>query len=207
MFKLKLNKLGKAALIAAAGIVAWRYFRDRNTAVTLSGDGIKLDVDPIANNAADQSNNANTTIAKNVSILDIIEEMHKIVNRTSWQTKKVAAELKKPTQYDSLVNLFNYLLTNFKYKNDQWGLEQLREPARAFKDRKQGIDCDCFSILIASILKNWNIPYYFRAACYQRENGLVHVYPVAKLNGKKIALDVVSKQFNYQKPYLYAVDV
>lgn len=206
MLQLRLNKLAKATLITTAAIIAWNYFRNRNAAVTLAGNTIQLNIDPIAN-AATSPNNYNTTIAKNVSILDILGEMHKIVKRTLWQTKTVAKELKQPTQYQSLQNLFYYLINNFKYKNDQWGLEQLREPARAFKDRQQGIDCDCFSILIASILKHWNIPCFFRATCYKQEKGLVHVYPVAKINNQNIALDVVSKQFNYQKPYLYAVDV
>lgn len=198
MMKLTLNKLTKAVLIGLGGVVAWNYLKDKPTDVRLSGDGLSVAFDPIAE-AVPESNNNDVTITHNASIKTIMQEMYKIVDRTLWQTEEVAKRLRRPTEFESVVNLFIYLLTHFKYKNDEWGFEQLREPIRSFKDRHSGIDCDCFSILIGSVLRHWGIRFFFRAVCYKRVRCLAHVYPVAVINNNEVPLDVVSRRFAYEK--------
>lgn len=206
MLKLTLNNKAKLLAIAIGGFIAWKYLRKRQASISLSGKDLDVELAPLP---VDQppAQGKDLLVHPNPSIQDTITTMHAIVRGTLYQTKSLAKQLYSADRRQALMNLFKYIVDNFKYKNDELGLEQLREPARSLKDRKTGVDCDCFSILIASVLTNWNIPFVFRVVAYKEEKGLSHVYPMAILDNEAVALDVVSRKFNYQKEYLYKIDV
>lgn len=87
----------------------------------------------------------------------------------------------------------------------------MRSPARAWHDRHNvdpqtgepmGIDCDCMTLFICSVLYNLEIKnVYFRIAKYE-EAYWEHIYPIIKLpNGKQITIDCVLHKFNQEAKY------
>ncbi|HAA21848.1 MAG TPA: hypothetical protein DCP28_24915, partial [Cytophagales bacterium] len=55
------------------------------------------------------------------------------------------------TKLETANNIWTFCYTHFQYKEDRKDREELRTPARAWHDRKSGIDCDCFSILVLAL--------------------------------------------------------
>jgi len=99
--------------------------------------------------------------------------------------------------------------------------EELREPSATWRDgqilarqypaitRKDGVqygvDCDCYSIFIGSILKELNIQFNIKMTSYFDtlgfDNGFQHVYIIVPYdNGNYITVDPVVHAFNYEKP-------
>lgn len=142
------------------------------------------------------------TIIRNGSVKDTVSEMKKIIRDYSWQTKKIAPKLKGKDVYDTCQNIWNFLYTHIKYKEDDEGQEQLRTPARSFAQRRtRGIDCDDFSIFCGCLLYNLRIPFYIRIARYSGKDYFQHVYPVVPLTHKAyITIDAVLDKYDAEKP-------
>lgn len=117
-------------------------------------------------------------VVANGSVYRTLQEMEKVVKATLPQTKKLAKELKRSNLQDTLKSVFDFANDYFAYKMDDAGVEQIRTPARAIKDRFIGIDCDCFTVLISSILYNLNIRHKYRMTKYKRGSNYQHVYVV-----------------------------
>lgn len=137
---------------------------------------------------------------------DTLRKMSEIARKYSYQTKKIAAHLKASSLKQSLNNLWEFLYNHVQYKLDNPNREQLRTPLRTWKDRARGVDCDCYSIFISSVLHNWGIPHAFRMAAYSAD--FQHVYVVVPVDGKKSSLennyytvDPVVDHFNYEVPF------
>ena len=128
--------------------------------------------------------------------------MKKVVWKYLSDTKKIAAYLKSKTVGDTCQNIWNFLYNHIKYKLDKRGLEQLRRPCRSWTERSTGIDCDCFSIFVSSILTNLQIPHKFRITKYDSDV-YQHVYVIVpKENGQgEYIIDCVISRFNYEKPF------
>ena len=128
--------------------------------------------------------------------------MEEIVLSTLDQTKAIAQVLKGNDTYSTASNIWKFAYHYIQYKEDENGKEQLREPNRSWADRESGIDCDCYSILISSILTNLGIDHKYRITKYNGNDYYQHVYVVIKQkNGKEIIIDPVVNSFDYQKPY------
>jgi hypothetical protein len=146
---------------------------------------------------------ADTTTEKTVN------QMHKIARRYRGQTEKIADVLYHPTLSRRLRNLWNFLYNHVQFREDDEQAEQLRTPLRTWADRQQGVDCDCYSIFIGSVLHNWKDPFAFRRVDFGE--GWQHVYVVVPkkrdlhaLRGSRTAyyaLDPVVDRFNYEKPF------
>lgn len=140
-----------------------------------------------------------------------VRDTIKIIERVVWtfiaDTKKLATLLKQPTVEATLEAIWNFLYENIQYKLDQPGLEQLRRPARSWKDRISGIDCDCFSIFCSSILTNLQIPHKLRITKYSKPHWQ-HIYVIVdKPEGKGYwTVDAVLGKFNYEKPFTQKMD-
>lgn len=143
---------------------------------------------------------ANKTIRKNADVTHTVAFIPKVVNETLFQTKQIAQRLKGNNTYETCSNIWHFVYQHIAYKKDQEGYEQIRSPARAWHDRKSGVDCDCYSVFISSILSNLQIPHILRITKYQRDY-FQHIYPVVVLNGKEIPIDCVTDQFDYEVPY------
>ena len=133
---------------------------------------------------------------------ETVDLMKKVVWKYINDTKQIASYLKGSTLRQTCENIWNFLYHHVQYKLDKKGLEQLRRPNRSWADRKTGIDCDCFSIFVSSILTNLKIPHRFRITKYNRDV-YQHVYVVVPILGtaKYYTIDCVLSQFNYEKPF------
>ena len=136
---------------------------------------------------------------------DTISWMKSIVRRTTSQTSKISKALKGETLEDTCRNIWNFLYHHVQYKRDHQKREQLRQPIRVWTDRKTGVDCDCYSIFISSVLTNLGIPHKFRMAAYKED--YQHVYVIVPKPGKSVAIrsnyyviDPVVNRFNYEVP-------
>ena len=149
---------------------------------------------------------------------DTLNDMAGIIRTTLADTKRVAPALAGSSREQTLRNVWNHVYSHFQYEKDADGIEQMRRPSRSWLDRKfPGIDCDCMSIVIGSLLTNLNIGgFSLRKAEYKEEVGWQHVYVVVpkkesdldSLSGikhldrsKYYVLDCVVDKFNYEVPF------
>ena len=124
----------------------------------------------------------NKTIRKNADVTHTVAFIPKVVNETLDHTKKIAQLLKGTTTYETCSNIWHFVYGHIAYKKDQEGYEQIRSPARTWHDRHKGVDCDCYSVFISSILTNCAIPHILRITKYHRDY-FQHIYPVVVLSG------------------------
>jgi hypothetical protein len=135
-----------------------------------------------------------------------VDETIELMKSVAWKykddTSGLAPQLKGDSHKETCENIWNFLYNHIQYRLDKRGLEQLRRPARSWQERKEGIDCDCFSIFVSTILLNLNIPHTFRITKYDQDSWQ-HVYVVAPIprSGSYYTIDCVLSQFNYEKPY------
>lgn len=131
----------------------------------------------------------------------VVASMNEIVCETSWQTSQISQVLLRESNgetRDVLHRIWTFVRTHFKYEVEDG--ELLREPARAWAERKG--DCDCFSIFTASILINLGIPFFFRITKYSSDAEWQHVYVIAKdEDGRQIIVDCCLNLFDAEKPY------
>ncbi|HCS20163.1 MAG TPA: hypothetical protein DIW47_06310 [Bacteroidetes bacterium] len=144
-------------------------------------------------------------IIKDGNVHDTVDLMKRVVWKYLGDTKKIAGVLKSSSTMQTCRNIWEFLYHHIQYKLDKQGTEELRRPARSWKERVRGIDCDCFSIFTSSILTNLKIPHSFRITKYE-EDQYQHVYVVVPHAGKTILIDPVLSLFNYEKPFTQKKD-
>lgn len=143
------------------------------------------------------------TLSRDMIVEETADSMERIIKDTTWQTAKIAPLFRGRNIKDTCRNIWNFVYQHIQYKLDAPGKEELREPARAWADRKTGVDCDCYTIFISTILRNLNIKHIFRIAAYNGKYDYQHVYPVAyDESGREIIIDCVLDQFNREEPYI-----
>lgn len=86
------------------------------------------------------------------------------------QLQKVAPLLLGNTLAETVRNIYLFEYQNFQYKLDGQ-LQQLYTPARAWSNRKIGIDCKSYSVIASAILLNLGIPHAFRMV---KQTGVVN---------------------------------
>ncbi|MBU0487426.1 MAG: hypothetical protein KKD31_05685 [Bacteroidetes bacterium] len=145
-------------------------------------------------------NERDRVIIRNGDVEDTVELMKKVVWKYLSDTRQIAQHLKQRTTEETCRLIWDFLHNHIQYKLDKQGLEQLRRPARSWSDRNTGIDCDCFSIFISSILTNLHIPHKFRITKYDKDV-YQHVYVVVPIERGFYVIDPVLSQANYEKPY------
>ncbi len=137
---------------------------------------------------------------KSMEVRKTLELMAEIVQRDKKQTKKLANKLYDSNKSKFAKNIWDFVYNHIQYELDESGIEQLRTPRRTWADRFEGVDCDCMSIFISSILTNKNIPHFFRITKYGRPNWQ-HVYVVVPDGDDEIIIDTVMDSFNSEKEY------
>ena len=146
------------------------------------------------------------TIKKVANLDDTIHLMKEVVATTLKDTQALSEMLAAPTQKQTCSNIWNFCFNHLQYTKDEMGKEQVRRPARTWQDRKQGVDCDCMSVFIGSILTNLDIPFSFRLTKYQ-SNEFEHVYIIAHTDNGVLILDAVVHEFNREVPYSAKKDI
>lgn len=131
---------------------------------------------------------------------DTINAMQRIVSETLSQTKSIAQALRGSSREATARNIWNFLYNHVQYTIDAGGREQLREPLRTWKDRARGVDCDCYSIFISSVLTNLGVPHALRITKYRGD--WQHVYVVVPKSGSSYSsyyiIDPVTDRFNFE---------
>jgi len=141
---------------------------------------------------------------ENGSVDQTVNLMKKVVAAYIGDTKKLAKTLQGSSVRETCRNIWNFAYNHIQYKLDAPYQEQLRTPARSWADRETGIDCDCFSIFVSSILSNLGIPHKFRITKYadsSNPDAWQHVYVVVPDKGTEIIIDCVISKFDFQKPF------
>lgn len=138
-------------------------------------------------------------------VFDTILEMSRIVKKTLADTREIAPVLRGATLEQTCRNLFDFVYHHIQYTLDKPGVEQLRRPLRTWADRAAGVDCDCYSIFLSSILTNLGIDHYFRMTKYRGD--WQHIYVIVpkgkslKGKGSYYTLDCVVDAFDYEVPF------
>jgi hypothetical protein len=132
---------------------------------------------------------------------DTVRFIPQVVRETLFQTAKLAPLLKGSNVYETCKNIWEFVYTHIAYKKDEEGKEQIRSPARGWHDRFHGIDCDCYTVFISSILSNLKIKHKLRITKYSQDH-FQHIYPIVPTTGGNyITVDCVVDRFNYEEPY------
>jgi len=133
---------------------------------------------------------------------DTIEQMAKLAYHYQGDTAGVASALKGKDVETTVRRDWEFAYNHFQYTPDKNGVEQLRRPLRAWADRVAGIDCDCYSILLSTILLNQGIAHKLRKTKYNGGDDYQHIYVVVpKAGGGYYTLDPVTDKFNHEVPY------
>ncbi len=141
------------------------------------------------------------TVQKNAGVGDTVAFIPQVVHKTLNHTKGVANVLRGRNDYETCRNIWHFVYNHIAYRKDKDGYEQIRSPARSWHDRRSGVDCDCYTTFISSILTNLGIRHKLRITKYSRDY-FQHIYPIALLpNSKQVILDCVTDKFDYEVPY------
>lgn len=130
-----------------------------------------------------KANRETEVIKTTADVEDTLQLIRRIVPETLDQTEAIAKRLKGKTLEDTCENIWHFVFDYIKYEKDEAGKEQVRSPARTWENRHEGVDCDCMSAFISSILMNLNIAHKQRIAMYDYERGWQHIYPIVPKSG------------------------
>lgn len=161
-----------------------------------------------------------TTIKKSANVEDTMKLIRTALPKTLWQTEKIAKVLKGRTLEETCSNIWHFVYEHIQYKRDEEGVEQVRSPRRAWSVRKTGVDCDCYTVFILSILRSLDIDCLARITKYPKRYPEVprwqHVYPIVPKPGHLedyiderdyyIVIDCVKDRFDDEQPYLECKD-
>lgn len=164
--------------------------------------------------------NRDISIRKEADVEDTMELIQRTVPKTLWQTTKIAERLRGKTLDETCSNIWHFVYEHIQYKRDKEGVEQVRSPRRTWWERHEGVDCDCYTEFISSILLNLGIPHKARITKYPKEPPTIprwqHVYPVVPKDGRLdralddrdsyIVIDCVKDDYDDEQPFLECKD-
>lgn len=154
---------------------------------------------------------ATHTLKADAALSDTLKAMPEIVRKYGWQAKEVAKALKAGDLRQTCRNIWEFCYRHFQYRKDEDRKEQVRTPARAWADRKEGIDCDCFTVLASSILSNLGIRHFMRVAKYPSPDTddppFQHIYVTVPVAGGHITMDPVTDWFDHEVPFSEKIDI
>lgn len=156
------------------------------------------------------------TIKGNASLEDTIRLIQRTVPQTLWHTDKIARKLKGKTLDETCSNVWHFVYGHIQYKRDKDGVEQIRSPRRTWWERKTGVDCDCYTEFILSILLCLRLPCLARITKYPKQPPEIptwqHIYVIVPRNGRSdkgltsrddyIVIDCVKDNYDDEQPFL-----
>ncbi len=145
--------------------------------------------------------------AGKAQLQDTLHLMRKMIKETLEDTKQLSQELKGHSVADTCKHIWNFVYGHIQYKMDAIGIEQVRRPSRTWADRTVGVDCDCYTVFIGSILTNLGIPFSMRVTKYGGKQHFQHVYPIVPVPGGHITIDCVTDSFDHEVPYSEKKDI
>lgn len=138
---------------------------------------------------------------------DTLQLMKRVIAETLQDSQKLAPKLKGNTMTSTCKNIWEFVYTHIQYTMDKTGIEQVRRPSRTWADRMTGVDCDCYTVFIGSILVNLGIPFKMRITKYGGKHHFQHIYPIISHGNSHITMDCVADSFNYEVPYSEKKDI
>ncbi|SFC80986.1 hypothetical protein SAMN05421780_11051 [Flexibacter flexilis DSM 6793] len=152
-----------------------------------------------------------THVKEGLTTSKTVDYMKDIIYRTLYQTERIAPVLQGKNLYETCQNIWTFLFHYVQYQEDKKGVEQVRRPYAMWRDRITGVDCDCYTTFISSVLTNLRIPHYIRrsnnlnAVQIDKKNDYQHIYVVVPDGRKTIIIDPVCHEFNKEYDY-YDID-
>lgn len=144
------------------------------------------------------------TIKRGATVSDTVKFIPQAVQMTRWQTQKLTDQFFRGYDLrETCRRIVDFVYDHINYRKDEDGLEQIRSPRRSWHERLTGVDCDCYTTFISTILTNLRIKHKLRIAKYS-EDHFQHIYPIVPLpQGGYLTLDCVPmpRRFNYEEPY------
>jgi hypothetical protein len=154
------------------------------------------------------------------SVEDTLKLIRTTVPQTLWHTEKIARVLKGRTLNETCRNIWHFVYEHIQYKRDKDGVEQVRSPRRTWWERKSGVDCDCYTEFISSILFNLKLPHKVRITKYPKKPPQIpqwqHIYPVVPKDGSLdrnlanrddyFVIDCVKDEYDSEQHFLEAKD-
>lgn len=116
-----------------------------------------------------------------------------LIPKSVSQTKEAAGKFRNSKNLT--MDIWQWCRKDFVYDEDRLGFEELRLPRQSWEDRKEGIDCEDFVILISGILHNLGVSHTVRMADYG--TGWQHIY----IKVGKITLDPVNASYNQEPAF------
>jgi len=163
----------------------------------------------IADRTIKKSTHQDDVLFQDGDTLDIVSVILHADSLSGEFTERFAPSLRGITDKETTRNVWDFVKTNIRYQRDRTGHERIKSPGKLWAD-KVG-DCKSMSVFVGSIFKNLGIPYLYRFAHYPNPNrpndkDVNHVFVVATIGGKEIAVDPVANRWNYEEPYEHAFD-
>lgn len=136
-------------------------------------------------------------------IIDAITEAHRL---HAPDYSQISAFFKAPTKRETAKRIFNFLKKNVKYVIEPGNRQTVKSPA-AILATGHG-DCKHYALFAGGILQNLGIPFAYRFSSYRIfDKQPQHVFVVVNPGtSNEIWIDPVLREFDYKKPYNYAID-
>ncbi|MEM6771710.1 MAG: transglutaminase-like domain-containing protein [Bacteroidota bacterium] len=149
-----------------------------------------------------------SVIKRSADLSDTLALIPKVVQQTLSDTVKISSVLKGKSTKATCSNIWHFVYRHIPYRRDETGKEQIRRPARSWFERKQrkdgskgGVDCDCYTVFISSVLTNLGIDHTLRVTKNTKDY-FQHIYPIVPTgNGRYLTLDCVVDTFDYEAPF------
>lgn len=107
----------------------------------------------------------------------VLDKIKKIEKESRPQVVRLAAHLYADTEAQAAFNVWHWLKTNIGYSLEDH--EQLRTPARSYKDRTwPKIDCDDYAIFAAALLSNMGYKPVFKVVAFNGKANFQHIYVI-----------------------------
>lgn len=150
-------------------------------------------------------------VSERATLEKTIKLIRDVVEGYRWQVAAEARKLKGRTVRESCRNIWEFCYGHIQYRRDEDGKEQVRSPRRTLRDAKEGVDCDCFTVLVSALLTNMGIGHRLRITSYpDPENpapDFQHIYVVVPHSGGHITIDPVTDRFDCEVPWLNKKDI
>lgn len=136
-------------------------------------------------------------------IIDAILDAHR---RHAQDYSKISSFFNAGSKMQTAKKIYNFLKNNVRYVIEPGSKQTVKSPA-AILATGYG-DCKHYSLFAGGILQNLGIPFAYRFASYKMfDKQPQHVFVVVNPGtSNEIWIDPVVGEFNYKKPYTYAID-
>lgn len=152
-----------------------------------------------------KSDGKNLLIKRDYNTEDIVNLVVDTCNKNWHSVSDVAKTLRGHTEYETCRNIWQYCIDNARYKEDGFGVQLIKTPARLFADGEG--DCKSFAIFCASCCQCLGIKCYLRFVSFgSDEVKHVYVFTESGINIDPVEYFQNKKDFNEVTQFTYKMD-